>query len=98
MKNKILIIEDNYYKYFATKQVLESQLKVGIEVVGATNEDEMNSMINEMMPYLIINRPKGGIADLLTKMKRRKINRRNSEIVLMIAPDSSYQLETASAA
>ena len=81
MKNKILIIEDNYYKYFATKQVLESQLKVGIEVVGATNEDEMNSMINEMMPYLIINRPKGGIADLLTKMKRRKINRRNSEIV-----------------
>jgi hypothetical protein len=89
MKNRILIIEDNYYKYFTTKQVLESQLRLGIEVIGAETEEEAQTKINEIDPHSIISRPKGGVADLLNIMLKRNVNRRNTEITLLITPEAS---------
>lgn len=89
MKNRILIIEDNYYKYFATKQVLESQLRIGIEVLGAKSDEEVEQTIREKMPQSIIATPSGGVADLLALLKKRNVNRRNSEVIMLVTPDYS---------
>ena len=89
MKNRILIIEDNYYKYFTTKEVLESQLRIGVQVVGAKSPQEAGSKIEEIGPHSIINRPAGGVADLLSMMKQKNVNRRNSEVILLITPEGA---------
>ena len=95
MKNRILIIEDNYYKYFTIKQVLESQLKIGIEVIGVETSKEAKIKIEELRPSSIISRPKGGVADLLTVMIKRNVNRRNTQIILMITPEESFEQASA---
>ena len=87
MKNRILIIEDNYYKYFTIKQVLESQLKLGIEVVGTHSFTDAQAKIEAICPDSIITQPKGGVADLLNLMIRRNVNRRNTKVFLMIADE-----------
>ena len=87
MKKKVLIIEDNYYKFFTTKQVLESQLKLDIQVVGANSGKELAESTADMKPDLIMYRPDGGVAELLVKMKKRRSNRRNTEVVLMVMED-----------
>lgn len=88
MKNRILIIEDNYYKYFTTKQVLESQLRLGVEVVGVESDEHAELLIQEISPHSIISRPTGGVADLLGMMVKKKVNRRNTEIILMLTPEA----------
>jgi hypothetical protein len=86
MKNRIIIIEDNYYKYFTTKQVLESKLRMGIEVIGVESQSEAQLKLEELEPHAVIEKPLGGVADLLHTMVKRNVNRRNSEIIIMIAP------------
>ncbi len=87
MKNKVLIIEDNDYKYFTTKQILTSQLKLVVEVQGVHSAKELVEATDGINPNQIIFRPSGGVAELLMKLKRRKINRRNTEILLICAAD-----------
>ena len=87
MKNRILIIEDNYYKYFTTKQVLESQLRIGVEVVGVKTEREAEKEIQNIKPDSIIAQPKGGVADLLSVMMKRNVNRRNTKIYILVTPE-----------
>jgi hypothetical protein len=85
MKSRILIIEDNYCKFFAAKQVLESQLKMKVDVADAGSTRELVIKAAAFNPDLIMYRPAGGVAELLAKMKKRRTNRRNSEIVLILA-------------
>lgn len=87
MKNRILIIEDNYYKFFTTKQLLESQLKITIEVIGVSLEGELPEAVRALAPHSIIYKPEGPVMDLLKKLQKRKVNRRNSAITLMIAAE-----------
>ena len=87
MKNKVLIIEDNDYKYFTTKQILTSQLKLTVQVFGVQSAKELVEATADVNPNQIIFRPSGGVAELLMKLKRRKINRRNTEIVLISASE-----------
>ena len=92
MKTKVLIIEDNYYKFFTTKQVLESQLKLDILVLGAKTGRELVESTTELNPDMIMYRPEGGVTELLSKMKKRKTNRRNTEVVLMVMDELSDDL------
>jgi hypothetical protein len=87
MKTKVLIIEDNFYKSFTTKQVLESQLKVRVKLVDVHTSSELAQATAEFKPDLIMFRPNGGVADLLVKMKKRRTNRRNTEIQLLVASE-----------
>lgn len=87
MKTKVLIIEDNFAKYFTTKQVLEAQLKVTVKAAEAETSQELMDATAKIKPDMILFRPNGGVAELLLKMKKRRTNRRNTEIVLLLADE-----------
>ena len=87
MKNKVIIIEDNDYKYFTTKAVLQSQLKLDVHTQTAESGQELVQATAGFNPNQIIFKPQGGVADLLFKLKKRKINRRNTEIILISASE-----------
>jgi CheY-like chemotaxis protein len=89
MKNKVLIIEDNDYKYFTTKAILQSQLKLDVQTGNVLSGQELLQATSGFSANQIIFRPQGGVADLLMKLKKRKINRRNTEIVLISASEIS---------
>lgn len=85
MKNKVMIIEDNCYKFFTTKQILEAQLKLEIEVIGVKTGKELVEATAGINPDQIIYRPDGGVADLLMKFRKRNMNRRNTTITIVLA-------------
>ena len=89
MKTKVLIIEDNVYKFFTTKQVLEAQLKVDIQVVSVHTGKELIDQAAALSPDLVMFRSHdgGGIGELLLRMKKRNTNRRNTEITLLVTQE-----------
>ncbi len=87
MKTKVLIIEDNYYKFFTMKQVLESQLKLQVNVVDVTDSGDVLNAAQSVEADVIVFRPSGGVAELLEKLKKRHTNRRNTEITLIVAEE-----------
>ena len=87
MKTKVLIIEDNYYKYFTTKQVLETQLHMKVNVLDVGCSRELIDATQMLDPDLIVFRPNGGVAELLDKMKKRRTNRRNTEITILVTQE-----------
>ena len=87
MKTKVVIIEDNFCKYFTTKQVLESQLKIEVSVVDVSMGGDIAEAMAAVGPDVIVFRPNGGVTDLLEKLKKRHINRRNTEITLVLAEE-----------
>ena len=89
MKRKIVIIEDNYYKFFATKQLIESTLKVDVKVEKACNQCDIDNKTQNVGPNSIIDRPKGEVSLLLDALKKRNINRRNSIVLFIIVPSEN---------
>lgn len=87
MKTQVLIIEDNNYKYFTTKAVLESQLKLSVNVVDVTMGGDIVDAVTSAEPDVIFFRPSCGVAELLEKLKKRHANRRNTEITLLVAEE-----------
>lgn len=87
MKTKVLIIEDNFAKFFTTKQVLESQLKLEVQTHSVETGAELATVTAALSPDLVMVRPEGGITELLLKMKKRGTNRRNTEITILLTPD-----------
>lgn len=91
MKTKVLIIEDNYCKFFATKQILEAQLKVRVnafDVVDLKDTRDLLEKTTHICPDVIMICPNGGVVDVLEKMKKRGTNRRNTEITLLLVQDA----------
>ena len=87
MKRQILIIEDNYYKFFTMKQVIETHLRLKVNVVGANNEAELRLATGEVGPGNIIIKPEGGVVELIENLRKRRLNRRNSEVTFVITPE-----------
>lgn len=87
MKTKILIVEDNFAKFFCLKHLLESQLKVPVEAKDALGAVELLKTIQRVRPSLMLIRPAGGVTAILSMLQRRQTNRRNTEITLVLAGD-----------
>lgn len=83
MKTKLLIIEDNICKFFTTKQVLEAQLRMIVTAIDASDAQSLFDVATTLAPDSIVYCPHGGVVDLLNKMKKRGVNRRNTEITLL---------------
>lgn len=88
MKTRILIIEDNYYRYFTAKQVLEAKTRIKVDVMTANDSDAVRGAAENVKPDIILFKPKGGIMDLLEFMEKRNVNRRNTEISMILVPMS----------
>jgi chemotaxis response regulator CheB len=89
MKTRIMIVEDNYYKYFTMRQLIESQLKIKVEVVTARSEDELANSAEQVSPTILIVRPRGGIVELLSFLKERNVNCRNSVVTIVVVPEGA---------
>jgi DNA-binding transcriptional MocR family regulator len=93
MKSQVVIIEDNFYKYFTTKQVLESQLKLDVAVVAP--EASLAALESSKLKKadLVLFRPSGGIQELMEKLRKRNANRRNTTVTLMMIPEMDELIE-----
>ena len=87
MKTRILIVEDNFAKFFCMKHLLESQLKVPVVSKDAADAADLFQTIQDVRPSMMLVRPAGGISALLSMLKKRQTNRRNTEITLILTPD-----------
>ena len=92
MKTKLLIIEDNFSKFFTTKHLLESQLKLQVSTRDIKTGQELADATAAFSPDMVMVRPEGGVAELLLKMKKRRSNRRNTEITLLLTQDFDDEL------
>ena len=92
MKTKIIIIEDSMYRSFTTKQILESQLKLAVDVVNLGCGTAMKKLASNMNAETLVIRQTGGVGELLDKLKKRNTNRRNTEVTLLLAEDFEDEL------
>jgi len=86
MKNQILIIEDNYHKFFTTKQVLEIQMKLPVTSVEVHDGYQLVRETEACNPDFVMYCP-GGIIEVISQLKKRNSNCRNSEVTLIYAED-----------
>ena len=91
MRNRILIIEDCHRKSFTTKLVVETQLKISVKLRTAESLAELGSLTSDICASQIIFKPRGGIVELLALMKKRKLNRRNTEVFMLKVPEMEDQ-------
>ena len=89
MKTKILIVEDNPYKFFTLKQLLESQLRIPVEARSSELVSEVCEFTAKFSPQVLICRPIGGVLEVLEKLKLRGVNRRNTTLVLALTTELS---------
>lgn len=84
MKTKILIIEDNHCKFFTTKQVLETKLKLQVKIKSADFPEKFLHETQKFKRRNVIFKPKGGIIELLDIFEKKGVSRLNSEITLLL--------------
>ena len=87
MKTQILIIEDNCYKYFTTKQLLEAKLNLKLKVDGVESSEDLVEKAGQFKANNIVFRPEGGVVELLKILKKRGVNRLNTDITLLLTPE-----------
>jgi|GEM_PF-1377095 len=89
MKTKIMIVEDNYYRYYTMHQLIETQLKIKVAVVAAQTEEEVIAASQEIAPKILIIRPRGGILELMGLFRERGINCRNASVSIVVVPENA---------
>lgn len=87
MKTRILIVEDSFAKFFCTKQLLESHFHVPVKTMDTESAEELVQAINSVRPTLMFVRPTGGVTSLMLKLENRHVNRRNTQITLILTED-----------
>lgn len=87
MKTRIIVIEDSMYKSFTAKQILESQLKLPVDVIDMGCGESLKKLANGLHSETVVIRQTGGVSELLDLLKKKKVNRRNSEITLLLIED-----------
>ncbi len=91
-KTKIIIIEDSMYKSFTTKQMLEYQLKLSVDVIKLGCVAGMEKLVADLNCETIILRHTDGVAELLDRLQKRNTNRRNTDVTLLLAEDFADEL------
>ena len=84
MKNRILIIEDNFYKYFTIKQLLESQFNIPVQAKAVETGEQIYEASRDYKPTTVLYNPTKCIFEFIENISKKKINRLNSEILLVL--------------
>lgn len=69
------------------KQVLEIQLHLEVRMIELSSIRDLLTNPLLRRADIIVLRPQGSVVDLLNKMRRRRTNRRNTEVVIAFAPE-----------
>ena len=84
MKYKILIIEDDFCKFFSLKHLIENKFNLPVAIVGTKTHEEVVAETVTFRPNTLLFQPVGSMESLLTKLKDKKINRMNTEVKVII--------------
>ena len=88
MKTRVLIIEDNEYKAFTTKQVLEAQLRLAVTLADVDTVPDLAQASLDFAPTMVLVKPDGGVLDVVERLRRRQANRRNTVIHIITVADA----------
>jgi hypothetical protein len=93
MKTRIMIIEENFSRFYTTKQVIETSIKIPVQTEKADSLSDIDQIAGDFEPHVLLVSPAGGILELIRFLKNGNYNCRNSEVSMILASD----LETVDA-
>lgn len=100
MKHRLIIVENNFWKFFAAKQLLEIHYRLKVTIVETTGTvDGFFDVLLDLNPSTVLCSEKIGILALCEAIEKRNLNRRNSEVFLIIQneiPGLDFCLSSAS--
>lgn len=86
MKTQILIIEDNFCKFFTTKQLLEAKLHLNVLGTEVQDASDLPRLISDFPAELVMFKP-GSIVEVLDTFQKRGANCRNTEVTLVLVEE-----------
>ena len=82
MKRQLMIVEDCFSKYMVAKQIFSCSLHMPVkELCSCTHAAAAQAA---SAADRVIFAPKGGAEELLLQMRRQNVNRRNTEVTLVL--------------
>ena len=94
MKNRFLIIEDDFYRYFTLRQVLKTALNLRFTIEVAEDQGEVVAVASAYKHGQVIFHQDGGILGLIDHFKKKKVNRLNSDIRLLVTRELEFQIKS----
>lgn len=92
MKTQIMIIKHNFDEFFATKQVLEALLRVPVQVVGLEGREKALECLQGIKVDKVLFRTgSGGIKELIANLRKKRFNRLNSELTILLAEGMEHR-------
>lgn len=91
MKKTIVIIEDNFYKYFAAKNLLEGRLRLPVKTLGLERYNDIVEYEKSLNPRMMLFKKNGSAVELMTMLEKQGYNRRNAEIVFLLAEEFTLE-------
>lgn len=82
MKRQLMIVEDCFSKYMVTKQIFSCSLHMPVKEIPLCSH-EMARQAASAADRVIVA-PKGGAEELLAQMRKQNVNRRNTEVTLIL--------------
>lgn len=92
---KLIIFEDNFAKFFARKQLLESHFHIRTEVIEGASARKNPELPTTVKPSNILITYGSSITELNEEVLKRGLNRRNCLIYFFIFPDDGEEYERA---
>lgn len=87
MKNRIVIIEDNYFRYFTAKNLLEGQLRIPSKTIRIQHISDLETYTKKINPSILMFKKNGGAVEMMEFLQKRGANRRNTEVIILLAEE-----------
>lgn len=85
MKRQLMIVEDCFSKYMVTKQIFSCSLNMPVKEMPSCSHAMARQAASAADRVIVI--PKGGAEELLTQMRKQNVNRRNTEVTLVLVEE-----------
>ena len=82
-KRRILIIEDDYYKCFTWKQILESEFNLPVDYIKSGYGESIEQVSRSYKPHSILYNKYLSAFDFIESLRKRKVNALNSTVLLV---------------
>ena len=87
MKYKMVIIENNFHKFFTAKQLLETHFRLNVKIISTSSHYDLIDSILAIKPNSLLSNQTLGVVSLYEEISKRNLNRRNSIVYLIINED-----------
>ncbi len=82
-KKRILIIEEDYYRCFTWKQLLEVKYNFPVEFVKSGYGEDLRELSKDYNPHKVMYNKGDNVFDFIAKFEEKKFNPVNSRIMLV---------------